>query len=150
MYRYVKAIEFETAGHMDRDAELYMYTTIADLVKKDYPRDVGLTRTKMSVLVASVDIYEMGKLVLDHTFFGPKPRSDYDAESGIAALVLHDDEKVVKTTAPTIYKPNKVVPSTTTTAPQKNTVVENLLHHRHEVTYMVKASVINCGTANKI
>jgi hypothetical protein len=124
LYRYVKAIEFETAGHMDRDAELYMYTTIADIVKKDYPRDVGLTRTKMSVLVASTDIYEMGKLVLDHTFFGPKPRAEYDEVSGIAALVLDDvDDKVMKT-APTIYKPNNVVPSTTTTAPQKTAVVD--------------------------
>jgi Bacterial PH domain len=86
-YRYAKAIEFETAGHLDRDAEIYLHTTISDLVSNGIPRYVGLTRTKQSILVKDTDIYEIGKLVLDHTIFGPKPRTDADVEPDIA-LVL--------------------------------------------------------------
>lgn len=30
-YKYMRAFEFETAGHLDRDAEVYTYTTISDI-----------------------------------------------------------------------------------------------------------------------
>jgi hypothetical protein len=36
-YRYVKAIEFETAGPLDRDAEIYLHTTISDLISNGIP-----------------------------------------------------------------------------------------------------------------
>jgi hypothetical protein len=85
-YRYVKALEFETAGHLDRDAEIYLHTTISDLISNGIPRMVYLTRTKQSILVASTDIYEIGKLVLDHTILGPKPRTDYDEDPDIALV----------------------------------------------------------------
>jgi hypothetical protein len=75
-YRYMKAFEFETAGHMDRDAEIYTYTTISDIRCNGIPRIVTLLRTKQSILVKHTDIYEMGKLIVDHILFGEKPRMD--------------------------------------------------------------------------
>lgn len=77
-YRYVKTFEFETAGHLDRDAEVYLHTTISDVVSNGIPRYVGLLRTKQSILVKGTDIYEVGKLVLENTVFAAKPRTDAD------------------------------------------------------------------------
>jgi hypothetical protein len=52
-YRYVKAIEFETAGPLDRDAEICLHTTISDLISNGIPHAVYLTRTKQSILASS-------------------------------------------------------------------------------------------------
>ena len=76
-YRHINAYEFETAGHMDRDAEIYCYTTIADVKNTGFPvppRRVGILRTKQSILVKSTDIYEIGYLMNDHTLFGDRPQ----------------------------------------------------------------------------
>jgi hypothetical protein len=77
-YRYMKAFEFETNGHLDRDAEIYAYTNISEIHNHGLPRSVGLLKTKQSILVKHTDIYEMGKLMVDHILFGEKPRSDMD------------------------------------------------------------------------
>jgi len=72
-WKYVDGFEFETAGHMDRDAEIYCFTTISDIKNDGIPRSVSLLRTKQSILVKTTDIYEIGKLILEHTAFGEKP-----------------------------------------------------------------------------
>jgi len=77
-YRYIKAFEFETAGHMDRDAEIYTYTTISHINNNSIPRNVTQLRNKQSILVKHTDIYEIGKLMLDHTVFGEKARTDLE------------------------------------------------------------------------
>jgi hypothetical protein len=69
-YRFVKGFEFETAGHLDRDAEIYAHTSIANVVSTAYPRIVPSLVTKQSILVKHFDIYEMGKLFTDHVLFG--------------------------------------------------------------------------------
>lgn len=79
-YKHVDAIEFETAGHMDRDAEVYCHTSISDLWGIGIPRSVGLTRTKQSILVKHTDIYEIGKLLLDRTLFDDIPTEDVEPE----------------------------------------------------------------------
>eukprot|EP00934_Nitzschia_sp_Nitz4_P001229 Nitzschia sp. Nitz4//scaffold122_size67431//29226//31869//NITZ4_006084-RA/size67431-augustus-gene-0.56-mRNA-1//-1//CDS//3329534400//1229//frame0 len=79
-YKSIDGFEFETAGHMDRDAEIYCYTTVSDIYSNGIPRSVGVLRTKQSILVKHTDIYEMGKLMLDHTVFGTKPQADYEPE----------------------------------------------------------------------
>jgi hypothetical protein len=68
-YKYIHGIEFETAGHMDRDAEVYCHTTISDIFCDDIPRSVGVLTTKQSILVRHTDIYEVGKLLADHIVF---------------------------------------------------------------------------------
>jgi len=68
-YRSMQGFIFETAGSMDRDAELWMYTHIADVAMHNMPRIVHLLHEKQKVLVKHTDIYEMGKLILDHTVF---------------------------------------------------------------------------------
>merc|ERR550539_317964 len=85
-YKYMMAIDFETCGHLDNDAELYSYTTISDVISNGIPRQVGLLRTKQSILVKSTDIYEMGKFLLDHTIFGEKPRVVEDDEPEIEVI----------------------------------------------------------------
>jgi hypothetical protein len=67
--KYVHGVEFETAGHLDRDAEIYCYTDIADVQMEQFPRVVPCLRTKQSLLVKHTDIYEIGKLFTDHTIF---------------------------------------------------------------------------------
>jgi len=75
-YKYMKAFEFETCGHLDNDAEIYGHTTVSAIQSNGIPRQVGLLRTKQSIQVKSTDIYEMGKFLLDHTIFGEKPRTE--------------------------------------------------------------------------
>jgi len=75
-YKYMKALEFETCGNLDNDAEIYGHTTVSAIHSISIPRSVGLLSTKQSILVKSTDIYEMGKLLLDHTIFGEKPRTE--------------------------------------------------------------------------
>jgi len=79
-WRHVDGFEFETAGHMDRDAEIYCYTTISDILFDGTPRNVLLLTTKQSILVKHTDIYEIGKLVADHTLFGDKPKDNEHPE----------------------------------------------------------------------
>lgn len=79
-YKYVEAIEFETAGHMDRDAEVYCHTDISDIFSNGIPRSVGQLRTKQSILVKHTDIYEIGKLLLEHTVFDDLPTGDLEPE----------------------------------------------------------------------
>jgi hypothetical protein len=67
--KYIHGFEFETAGHMDRDAEIYCYTDIADIQSEQYPRIVPCLRTKQSLLVKHTDIYEIGKLFTDLLIF---------------------------------------------------------------------------------
>jgi hypothetical protein len=69
-FKFIKGFEFETAGHMDRDAEIYLYTDIADVQSGDCPRVVPCLRTKQSLLVKKIDIYEIGKIFTDHLLFG--------------------------------------------------------------------------------
>jgi len=65
----IHGFEFETAGHLDRDAEIYQYTNITDVESKDEPRVVKCLVEKQSLLVKQIDIYEIGKIFLDHLFF---------------------------------------------------------------------------------
>jgi hypothetical protein len=79
-YKYVHALEFETAGHLDRDAEVYCHTDISDVISYGIPRQVGLLRTKQSILVKHTDIYEVGKLLLAHTLFDDIPTENVEPE----------------------------------------------------------------------
>lgn len=67
--KYVHGFEFETAGHLDRDAEIYCYTDIADIVSERFPRIVPCLRTQQNLLVKHTDIYEIGKLFTDLIIF---------------------------------------------------------------------------------
>jgi len=79
-WRHVDGFEFETAGHLDRDAEIYAYTTISTIQCNGIPRSVGLLKAKQSILVKHTDIYEIGKFLADHTLFGDKPDEDLEPE----------------------------------------------------------------------
>jgi len=68
-YRHMTGFEFETAGHLDRDAEIYTYSNTTDIWLQNAPRSVGQLVTKQSILVKTTDIYEIGQLILDHTIF---------------------------------------------------------------------------------
>ncbi len=72
-YKHVDCFVFETAGHLDRDAEIYLYTTTSRIFSDGIPRSVGLLRTKQSILVKHTNIYEIGKIILNHTLFGEVP-----------------------------------------------------------------------------
>jgi Bacterial PH domain len=84
-YKYIHGFEFETAGHLDRDAEVYCYTTISKIHNDDVPRAVGLLQTKQSILVKHTDIYEIGKLLADHTIFD-ESRTKEDVEPEIEVI----------------------------------------------------------------
>jgi hypothetical protein len=75
-FKEVRGFEFETAGHLDRDAEIYLYTDIADVRMERFPRLVPCLRTKQSLLVKNIDIYEIGKLFTDHLLFGEEGYAD--------------------------------------------------------------------------
>jgi hypothetical protein len=75
-FKEVRGFEFETAGHMDRDAEIYLYTDIADVQMGAFPRIVPFLKTKQSLLVKKIDIYEIGKLFTDHLLFGEEGYAD--------------------------------------------------------------------------
>lgn len=79
-YKHIHGFEFETAGHMDRDAEIYCWTTIAKVFSNGIPRSVGILRTKQSILVNKTDIYEIGKFMLDQTIFTEKPKEEVEPE----------------------------------------------------------------------
>lgn len=68
-YKYMKGFEFETAGNLDRDAEVYQYTDITNVTFSGPPRSVGYLRTKQSILVKDVNIYEVAKIFTDNTLF---------------------------------------------------------------------------------
>jgi hypothetical protein len=68
-YKFIHGIEFETAGHLDRDAEIFCHTSITKIISSGIPRAVGLLHTKQSILVKHTDIYEIGKLMSDYTIF---------------------------------------------------------------------------------
>jgi hypothetical protein len=69
-FKHIHGYEFETAGHMDRDAEIYLYTNISEVHRAEFPRAVSCLRTKQSILVKNTDIYEIGKIFTDHLLFG--------------------------------------------------------------------------------
>ena len=79
-FKHIHGFDFETAGHMDRDAELYCYTTIADILSVAIPRCVGLLRTKQSILVKHTDIYEMGLMMMNYTVFAEHTADDAEPE----------------------------------------------------------------------
>jgi hypothetical protein len=66
----IHGFEFETAGHLDRDAEIYLYTDIAKIESKAFPRVVPCLRTKQSLLVKHTNIYEIGQIFTNHILFG--------------------------------------------------------------------------------
>lgn len=68
-YKYMYGFEFETAGNLDRDAEVYQYTDVSKVVSTDTPRDVPYLKTQQSILVKDVDIYEVAKVFIDNTLF---------------------------------------------------------------------------------
>merc|ERR1711935_416763 len=70
-WKYVQGFEFETAGHLDRDAEMYLYYEIADVDWIGPPRSAPYLVTKQSLLVKKIDIYEIGKIFVDLVLFNP-------------------------------------------------------------------------------
>jgi hypothetical protein len=76
-YHQIQGYEFETAGTMDRDAEIYLYTVISDVKQERFPRRVDGLRTKQSLLVKNIDIYEIGAFFNDVVLFG---KEKYAAE----------------------------------------------------------------------
>lgn len=87
-YKYMDGFEFETAGHLDRDAEIYTYTNISKVYTHDFPRAVGELTTKQSILVKQTDIYDMGKLLLEHTVFGPKLEEEVEPEIEVSSNLM--------------------------------------------------------------
>jgi hypothetical protein len=80
-YKYIHGFEFETCGHLDKDAEVYTYTSISKIFNDGIPRSVDLLTTKQSILVKNTDIYEIGKLLADHTIFDEKlPSGDVEPQ----------------------------------------------------------------------
>jgi hypothetical protein len=73
-YRDVGVFEFETAGHLDADAEIYFFTDISKLQGNGPPRSVDLMRTKQSIAIKHTDIYDMGFLALENTIMKKKDR----------------------------------------------------------------------------
>jgi len=65
----ITGFEYETAGHLDRDAEIYCYTNVANVVSERHPRVVPYLMTKQSLLVKNIDIYAIGKHFVDHVIF---------------------------------------------------------------------------------
>jgi hypothetical protein len=78
-WKHIDGFEFETRGNLDRDAEIYAYTTISD-VHGSLPRGVTFLRTKQSILVKHTDIYEIGELFAEHTIFGERPKEEVEPE----------------------------------------------------------------------
>ena len=79
-YKHMAGFVFETAGHMDRDAEIYTYSETSEIWSNGIPRSVGQMVTKQSILVKNTDIYEIGHLILDHTIFGKIPQKAVEPE----------------------------------------------------------------------
>ena len=69
-FKHIHGYEFETAGHLDRDAEIYLYTDITDVKQERFPRIADSLVTKQSLLVKKIDIYEIGAIFTDHLLFG--------------------------------------------------------------------------------
>lgn len=68
-FHQVQGYEFETAGSMDRDAEIYLHTEIPKVWSMGPPRSVGGLNAKLCLLVKDVDIYEIGAFCNDHILF---------------------------------------------------------------------------------
>jgi hypothetical protein len=66
-YKHMDGFEIETAGHLDRDAEIYLHCNITNV-----------DTIKQSILVKHTDIYDMHKLCTDHTLFGAKYEEEPD------------------------------------------------------------------------
>lgn len=79
-WKHIDGFEFETNGHLDRDAEIYAYTTVSDVRFLGLPRRVDLLQTKQSILVKHTDIYEIGQLFVDRTIFGEKPKEEVEPD----------------------------------------------------------------------
>jgi len=78
-YQSMVGYEFETSGSMmDKDAEIYTFTNVSNIRSGDMPRHVSLLKTKQSIAIKTTDIYEIGKLVLDHTVFDKSATSNVD------------------------------------------------------------------------
>jgi len=71
-YKDVGCFAFETAGNLDKDAEIYMYTDVSDDRGHGPPRSCGLQRPKQSIAIKTTDIYEIGALVMEHTMMKEK------------------------------------------------------------------------------
>jgi len=54
---------------MDRDAEIYCHTDIADVQKERFPRIVPGYVSKQSLLVKHIDIYEVAAMIGKSTIF---------------------------------------------------------------------------------
>jgi hypothetical protein len=79
-YKHMDGFMFETAGHLDRDAEIYIYCETSEIWSDDIPRAVGQMSTKQSILVKHTDIYEVGQLILEHSIFGKIPKKPAEPE----------------------------------------------------------------------
>lgn len=67
--KFMYGFEFETAGNLDRDAEVYQYTDIAKVFSEEPPRSVSYVRCKQNILVKDIDIYEVARTFTDLTLF---------------------------------------------------------------------------------
>jgi len=85
-YQSMIGYEFETSGGMmDKDAEIYQYTNVSNIRAIDMPRSVSLLKSSQSIAIKTTDIYEIGKLVLDHTVFeSATPNVDDDVEPDVS------------------------------------------------------------------
>jgi len=54
---------------MDRDAEIYCHTDIAEVKQERFPRRVPCLVCKQSLLVKNIDIYEVGEMIGKLTIF---------------------------------------------------------------------------------
>jgi hypothetical protein len=79
-YGNVGVFEFETAGNMDKDAEIYMFTDVSKDGGFGPPRYCGLLRTKQSIHIKTTDIYEMGYLAMEKTVTAEKAPDIYIPE----------------------------------------------------------------------
>jgi hypothetical protein len=89
-WKFIEGFEFETAGHLDRDAEMYLYFEMANFRSFGPPRHVPFFYTKQSLVVKNIDIYEIGKIFVDTVLFSEDqhkydPEPEFDLGLGVEA-----------------------------------------------------------------
>jgi len=97
-FKYITGYEFETTGHLDRDAEMYCYTNIANVRQERHPRVVPCLYTKQSLLTKKIDIYEIGKIFTDYVLFGEN-NEKYAKEPEIILIPNTDEAEYSMTKA---------------------------------------------------
>lgn len=79
-WRFVDGYKIQTAGFLDRDGEIELYYTCADYIDHGPPRMAPQLKTRNSLLVKEIDIYEVGKIFTDILLFNKEEEEKYVEE----------------------------------------------------------------------